>query len=168
MAVSMGRCRAGHIAQSHITSTATNAEAAADKATCSKIKKIRTSEYYSQLYSIRSGNRRFMELWNNRAHKRHRKEKNSDQLRTTRDTIPVSTDFHRSPERQCHGVPKHIPKRQYFSDPWEPLHRTFNLISVFKPTGLVVVGEHNNNTFAFDFRSVRFSMYLLMLLYNTK
>ena len=50
-------------AQTHITSTATNAGASAAKAAdaCSKTK-IRTSEYYSQLYSIRSGNRRFLEL----------------------------------------------------------------------------------------------------------
>ena len=50
-----------------------------------------------------------------------------------------------------------------FSDPWEPLLWTFNLISVFKPTSFVLVGEHNNNTFAFDFRSVRFYPHLFYL-----
>ena len=33
-------------------------------------------------------------------------------INSTRDTIPVSADFHRSPERQRPGVSEHIPKWQ--------------------------------------------------------
>ena len=48
-------------AQSRITSTATNVGARLTRRLVLK-QKTRTSEYYSQLYSILSGNRRFLEL----------------------------------------------------------------------------------------------------------
>ena len=107
----MGRYRADTFAQSHIKSTATNAGAAADKAACSKTKKYEHLSITHNFipFALETGG-----SWNSEAIeltiKRHRKENHRDQLRTTRDKIPVSTDFHRNPERQCPGVSEHIPK----------------------------------------------------------
>ena len=108
-----------------------------DKVACSKTNKKRTSEYYSQFYFICSGNRRFL---------------NSEAIELTSDigkrtaainSEPLETQF--LFQRISIAVQRGnavefwntFPNDNNFSNPWEPLHRTFNLISFFfKPTGL--------------------------------
>ena len=149
---------------SHITSTASNVGAAADKAACSKTKQIRTSEYYSQ-FALETGgswNSEAIELTNDIG--KRITAINSEPLMAQFLFQRISIAVQRG---NALGRPlafrNTFPNDKNCSYPWEPLYITFNLISVFKPTGFVLVGEHNNNTFALDFRSVRFPLYLFYL-----
>ena len=95
--------------QSHITSTATNASAAADRAACSKKHEHLNITHNFIPFALESGG-----SWNSEAIELINKignritAINSEPLVTIHD----STDFNRSPERQCPGVPEHIPKWQ--------------------------------------------------------
>ena len=126
--------------QFHNTSTALNAGATADKAACSKIKNTTIWVLLNCVpFALETGG-----SWNSEAIKL------TNDIRkriTTINSQPLETQF--LFQRISIAVPRGnalafqniFPNDNNFSDLWEPLYRAFNLISIFKYTGFVLVSE---------------------------